>query len=530
MGILWRFMLKRDRFQLPAWMISISFLTLFVPLAYGEMFATQTDLMGMVSTVENPAMIAMLGPLYDHTFGALYAQTMMVFTALAVATMNIFLVTRHTRADEEEGRLEVLRSLPIGRLTILKATLLNVLLINIVLALILGIGLGVIGMETGTIGSGVTDFWGSMLYGAIMGATGLVFATITAFLVQLSANNRTVLSYGLGFLGATYLLRAVGDMGFEALSLISPLGIILRTEVFVNNHWWPIGIMIITAIAFGVLALYLNYLRDLGAGFIAAKPGRPHATSLLKTNFGLTLKLAKGNLIGWGITTALIGVTYGSVFGDIETFIEGNEMFGQMFADMEGESLTTAFISFLYIIMAMLATIPILAIVLKLKSEERKNRTEHVLSRYVSRFNVLGSYTLIAWLATVFMLLVTAVGLYGASAPMMAEPIPFLTILTALMSYLPALWVLLGFAIFLIGVLPNRTLLAWLYLGYSFFAIYLGQILNLPSALQAISPFGHIANYPIEDVNIRATIMLTVIAILLAAAGFIGYHKRDLQG
>ncbi|MDQ7862150.1 hypothetical protein RCO48_17630 [Peribacillus frigoritolerans] len=37
------------------------------------------------------------------------AHQMLLLTAMAVGIMSILLVTRHTRADEEDGRIEMIR-------------------------------------------------------------------------------------------------------------------------------------------------------------------------------------------------------------------------------------------------------------------------------------------------------------------------------------------------------------------------------------------------------------------------------------
>lgn len=92
--------------------------------------------------MSNPAMIAMLGPAYgldNYTNGAMFSQMMLLFTIIAVAIMNIFLVTKYTRKEEEEGRSEVIRSLPVGRLSNLSAVMLAGLLINTVIALVVGL-------------------------------------------------------------------------------------------------------------------------------------------------------------------------------------------------------------------------------------------------------------------------------------------------------------------------------------------------------------------------------------------------------
>jgi len=398
------------------------------------------------------------------------------------------------------------------------------------LALLIGLGLGVVGMEAGEIGSGMTDFNGAMLFGAVMGATGLLFAACTAFFVQLSANNRTVLSYSFAFLGVLYLLRAVGDINAEMLSIISPLGLGLRSEAFVSNYWWPIWVLLGTSVIFGGLAFYLNDVRDLGAGFIAEKPGRAHARRLLNTHFGLAWKLSKGQIIGWGVTAFVLGASYGSIFADIETFVSGNEMFQQIFAGVDGSDLTMGFMSFVVVMMAIIVAIPVITAQLKVKSEEKKNRLEHVFSRSVLRPYVLLSYATIAVLATPLMLLSITLGLYVASAAVMDDPIPLTSMLKAVMVYLPALWALVGVTMFLIGVLPKFTGLSWAYLGYSFIVVYLGQLLNLPDWMTYTTPFGYIPLYPMEEIVVLPLVVLTLIAVGFGVVGVVGYKKRDILG
>ena len=530
MWTLSKFILKRDLMQLLIWLFGLVVLSVAVAAAFNEMFASPEELMGMVMTLENPAMIAMLGPLYANTIAAIYTQNMLVFVAMAVGILNIFMVTRHTRADEEEGRLEVLRSLPIGRTTILKAVFLNVIIVNVLIALLVGLGIGAVGMEAGAVGSGITDFNGAMLYGALLGVTGLIFAAITALFVQLSANNRTVLSYVFIFLGVVYMLRAMGDMNVEILSLISPLGLIFRAEPFVSNHWWPVGVIIGATFIIGLLALRLNSLRDLGAGFIAEKPGRAHGNFLLKNPFGLAVKLTKGLVIGWGVTMFILGASYGSIFGDIEDFISSNDIFAQIFYGVATSELAVAFMSFIIVMMASVVVVPVLSVVLKIKAEEKKNRMEHVLSRHASRGVVLFSYMKIAAVSGVIIMFLLGLGLYVASAAVMEVPIDFMLMMRAVMIYLPAVWTFLGVAILLIGWLPKFTSLAWAYLGYSFIVVYFGQLLDVPEWLVYTTPLGFIPTYPMESIAVLPLLVLTGISVILTGIGFIGYRKRDILG
>ena len=63
----------------------------------------------------NPALSFLYGQLHGDSLGALIAWRYLAYAALDAALMSIFLVIRHTRADEEAGRLELIGSTAVGR-------------------------------------------------------------------------------------------------------------------------------------------------------------------------------------------------------------------------------------------------------------------------------------------------------------------------------------------------------------------------------------------------------------------------------
>jgi len=525
-GILSQFMIRRDRIRLPIWLVSITLITILVANAFTDLYATDQESQAIAETMSNPAMSAMVGQGYgldNYTTGAMMAHQMLLFTALAVAIMSILLVTRHTRADEEDGRIEMIRSLPTGRLSNLHATVLVVSVTNILLAVLVGFSLYALQIES-------MDLQGSLLYGAALGVTGIFFTAVTALFAQLSENARGTIGLSFTVLGIAYLIRAIGDAGNEIISWFSPLGWVLASEVYVNNYWWPIILTLGAAISLIILALYLNAIRDLESGFISAKPGRKHASISLQSPLGLTLRIQRTSMIAWMIGMVLLGASYGSVLGDLESFFGENEMMQDLLTSAEGYSLTEQFIPMLIIIMAMLSTVPALMAMLKLKSEEKKNRTEHLLGRAVSRTKLIGGYFFIAISVSIIMVSLAAIGLWSAGSTVMDDPISFGTIYQAAIVYLPAIWVMLAIALLLMGINPSLTGLTWLYLGYSFFVIYLGGLLNVPDWLGNLSPYGHIAQLPIENMDYMASAYLTIIAILISVIGFAAYRKRDIEG
>lgn len=521
-----RFIFRRDRVRLPIWVISLASITVVVANAFTGLYGNKAERQGIAETMKNPAMTAMVGPgfgLDNYTIGAMMAHQMLLFTAITVGIMSILLVTRHTRTDEEEGRIELIRSLPTGRLANLTATLFVVSFVNIILALVTGIGLYALNIES-------MDLEGSLLYGAALGATGIFFTALTAVFAQIAENSRGTIGLSISILLLTYFIRAIGDVSNETLSWFSPLGWILQSKVYVDNSWWPIGLTIFVSIFLIILAFYLHVIRDLEAGFLPSRPGKKHASRLLQSPLGLSVRLGRTTFISWAIGLFILGASYGSVFGDLEAFFSDNEMIQQLLAPVEGVSLTEQFITLLMTIMAIISSIPALMVMLKPIGEERKNRTEHLLSRAVSRTKVLGSSLFLAVLTSLIMQSLTAVGLWAAAIGVMDDPISFATVYQAAIVYVPAIWIMIGVTVLLIGFLPRLTSLIWVYLFFSFIVVYLGGLLEFPDWLKGLSPYGHIPESPVEELNVITLSILFIIACVITIAGFFGYRQRDIHG
>ena len=518
------FIWRRDRVRIPIWLISLIGITISVAIVFPGLYPPGPERDILAETMKNPAMTSMLGPgygLHDYHIGAAMAHQMLLFTAVAVAIMNILLAIRHTRSDEEAGRIEMIRSLPVGKLANSGSTFLVLVFVNLFLALLMGIGLGLLGLEG-------MDMAGSLLYGAALGVTGIFFAAATIFIAQLTETSRSALGFAFTFMGLSYLLRAVGDLGSEVLSLVSPLGLILRTEAYVNNYWWPIFIMAAASIALILLAFRLNTIRDLEAGFIAARPGPSRASRFLQSPLGLALRLQRTTIIGWTLATLVLGASYGSIFGDVDAFFQTSDIFELLLPGTEGFSLTDQFTATLLAVMAMIGMIPVLLTMLKLRSEEQANRTEHILARAVSRRRFFGSYLLIAALVTIVVQVMSALGLWSAASAVMSDPFSLSLTLKGGLAYVPAMWIMLGVTALLIGFVPKFANLIWAYLGYTFFVIYFGGLFQLPAWLGKLTPFGYVPDVPLEKMGVPLTMTLILVALASTLLGLKGYEKRDI--
>ncbi|MFA9558338.1 ABC transporter permease [Evansella sp. AB-rgal1] len=520
-----RFIMRLDRIRIPLWLIGLTVFTLIVPIAYDDLYGgPESARAGLVETMANPAMIAMSGPadFDNYTIGVMTAHAMILITAVIVGIMSILLVTRHTRADEEDGRIELIRSLPVGRLSYLNASIIVLFGTSIVLALLIGFGLYALGIES-------MDLNGSLLYGAALGATSLFFAGVTTVFAQLSDTSRGTIGFSIFVLLGAYLFRAITDVSNEALSWISPLGWVSKADVYSSNNWWPILLMVGVSILLFVIANYLHSIRDLERGFLPSKPGRRFATPFLQSPLGLALRLQRTGIISWAVGMYVLGATYGSVLGDLESFIGDNEVFQQVLKGAEGTSLIEQFLPMLLIVITLISSIPPIMAMNKLRGEEKKGRIDHFLGKAVSRSKLMGSYLVLSVVNGFVMFSLAAFGLWSVGTSVMDEGLSLTMIYGSTMAYYPALLVMIGISILLIGFLPKFTTFIWGYFLYSFLVLYLGGLFDLSEWIGKLTPYGHVPQAPIEDVTFMPMFTLTLLAILFMAIGIAGYNRRDIE-
>lgn len=525
-GRILRLLFRQNRLKIGFWLIGLIGVTLATVTAYTSIYTGEKEIFEFGLTMQNPAMIAMLGKAYEvesFNLGAVFASEMLLFSAVAVSVMNILLITSSTRMDEEEGRLELIRALPVGRSSYLSATAVLMAIVNSVLFAFLAIGLGLFTHEAFSLAS-------SLLYGAILASTGLFFAGVAAVAAQLAETTRGATGISFGVLITAYIVRAIGDVSNDVLSLFSPLGWTVRTKVFVDNEWWPIIALLFGAAVLLGSAFYLNHKRDMTAGLLPERKGKIYASTALKSWLGLTWRLEKGTIISWAIGIFLMSAAFGSILGDLETYFSDFELVQGVLSGSATASMTEQFIALLVGIISVFSAIPTVSILLKLKKEERLRRTENFYSRAISRSKVMGSYYTLACLTAVLMQLLIGLGLYASASQLLEESIGIGVVLATTLVYIPAIWVVLGVTTLLVGAFPKGASLVWLYVSFAILVIYLGNLLEFSEWLNNLSAFYHVPQLPDEEVAWLPLTLLSLVGIVLSVMGFLGYNKRDISG
>ncbi len=201
----------------------------------------------------------------------------------------------------------------------------------------------------------------------------------------------------------------------------------------------------------------------------------------------------------------------------------------EVMANQDGISMTLQFVTMVAAIMAVLSTIPVIMAINKMKKEEKRNRTEQILATAMSRYKFLGNYILVAIITSIITLGAGALGLSAAGAAVVEGDITFMELFNAIMIFLPATWVMVGLAAVFMG-LGRMNGLPWLYLGFVFIVIYLGDLLQMSDAVRNLSVFEHVNSIPLEDFELIQSLVLSVIAAGLMLVGLALYRRRDVTG
>lgn len=520
-----KLLFKQHRLKIFLWVIGIVGISIVVALAYPEIYTSKEDIMGFAITMDNPAMIAMLGSGYEtesFNLGAIFANEMLMFTSIALATMNILLMSNSTRDDEQAGRLEIIQSLPVGKVSYLTAGVILLFLVNLSINLLLTIGLA-------TLGESVFTWESSLLYSSILTLTGLFFAGITAVIAQLSETAHGTKQLAFGTLIFSYVIRMIGDVQSETLSLFSPLGWTTRTEVFVENYWLPVFVLSIGVIILTSLAFYLRTKRDMFAGILPSRSGKSHASTFLKTTPGFIWHLQKTKIISWFILLFALCAAFGAILGELEAYFSDINILQQFLAGSAGDGMIEQFITYLFAIMSIFSVFPVLSIMISLKSEEDANRTEHFYTRAVSRSKIFLTYCIFSVLTSLLMQFAIAGGIYMTSKNVLEETISLQSYVEMSFVYLPAIFVFIGLITLLIGIVPKLTHTIWLYVTYVFVVLYIGNLLEFPKWANNLSAFHHISEYPHEAIEWNTMLVLTSIGFILTIIGLVGYTNRDIE-
>lgn len=516
-----RLYLRQDRIMLPAWILGGVLLYYSQAVSTDSLYATQADLDKAAESIGgNAAFIAMLGP--DRaldTLGGQVAWQSVTFGIIVAGLMSMFIVGRHTRAEEESGRDELIRSTVVDRSAPMIAATIVAIGANVLMGLLTTLSLLTVGLEVA----------GCISLGASLTLGGIVFAGIALLAAQLTEGTRAMYGITGAVIAVSYVLRAVGDVGNGALSLLSPIGWAQAMRAFDGEEWWPIALFVIGAGVPMVAAIRIFLRRDVGSGVWAARPGPARAGRGLRTSTGLAWRLQRGSIIGWGLGLLLMGLSYGSIGDDVEDLLGDSEFSQDMFGAGAGPSLTESFYATAIGMIALLACGLVISSALRPRGEEDAGRVEGLLATALPRSRWLLSHVAMTVLAAVGGVLIGGLGLGLGYAVVTGDGEAISTYFVATIPYVAPVLLLGAFARLLYGISSRLAPFAWGALGFCFIVLMLGAVLQLPDWLKALSPFQHLALTPAEDARWAPVLVIGALAVAASAAGQLLFRRRDVH-
>ena len=525
-GALVRVALRRSRLLLGGWVAVFVVMAAYSAKATVDLYPTVGSRIAAAGAVNrSQALVALYGRVYDPTsLGSLAMIKTGGIGAVFVALLSVVLVLRHTRADEESGRAELIGGGAVGRAAPLAAALTLVLAVDAVLAVLTAVSLTAAGLPAA----------GSVTFGLAWAAVGLAFAAVAAVAAQVATSARTATAICAALLAVVYLLRAAGDAAGESglrwLTWLSPIGWSQQFRPYAGDRWWVLSVTLAFTLVTCGVAFALARGRDIGTGLLPDRGGPAGAGRSLRGPGALAWRLHRGALAGWGVGFAVAGVVFGALAANIGDFMN-NASARDLLARLGGaKDLTDSFLAMEFAVAGILASAFGVQVVLRLRSEELGLRAEPVLAAAVGRVRWAMSHIVVALVGTTVLLALAGAGAGLARAVQSGVPSEAGRLLAAALVQLPAAWVLAALVVALFGLAPRFVALGWAALAAFVLAGELGALLGLSRWVMDLSPFAHVPRLPGAPFSPTPLVVLTAVAIALTVAGLAGLRHRDVGG
>jgi ABC-2 type transport system permease protein len=523
-GALLRLALRRDRIRIPAWAVFSAYLTVAVAQSWDRLYPTEAERKGLAATLAaDPTLSAILGPLFDPlSTGGLTAWRISAGSLLAMGLVAAFLVVRHSRNDEDEGRVELVSGAPVGKAAPVTAGLgaAGVLLLAwalLSIALLAGFGL---------------PLTGSVAFSLTQSLAALVFAAVASVTAQVARTSRGANGLAGLVIAACFLVTAFGNSreGGSVLQWLTPFGWAQQTRSYADERWWLVAVSAAAAAAVGAVALHLAARRDLGDALLAPRHGRANAAGWVRGPVSFAWRLDRTAVLVWALGFAAIGAIEGSLLTTSVDLVAKNPTFADMIRTLAGgtDNLNDAFLITMTGLFGLLAAGFGISIVLRLRAEEESGRTEVILTTPHPRAAWLAGHGSVALLGSTLLLAIggLALGLVFGGGDGDALGQGWRAMLASLVAA-PAVWLLVSVALVLVAAAPRWSWLAWIGLVWCVVTGYFGAILGLPDWLLKTSPFARLPLWPAMVMTWGTVLALSAISVALVVLAVTALRRRD---
>ena len=500
------------------WLVSVAGTFALTAWSIASLYNTPEKIATYADSIAGGALYAINGKVEGiNTLGGVIQDEFAFMGAFLLPLLGISLIARATRREEEAGRLELLLSGRIDRLSPLTGALLWTW--ATIAALCVAFFVVLI----------PTDFptSGAALYTFSLGGLAFVFAAFAAVAAQATLHSRGVYISSLAALVVAYVLRGVGDATGTWVTWLSPLGWQEKTAATGGQHWWVLTLPLIAGLTLSGLALVLNGRRDLGSALIQSSGGPAEASAMLKSPLGFALWLHRPTQIAWLAGSVVLAVMMGVLAQDVIDAFTSN----QQIADMIGANVDhpeDAFAAMVQLYIALIGFGYAIQAVSTLRREEAAGRLETVLSGARSRTAWLGIQLAVITAGLVVIVVIASATFAACTALSMGSGAELTRLFASGLAYLPAELLVLGLAALMFGAFARYFSVLWGYYAVVAFLAFLGNAIKLPSLLVDLAPTTHVGDPPQGPVETAGLIVMSVAALTLIAVAFRGFSRRDI--
>jgi ABC-2 type transport system permease protein len=513
---------RRDRIILPLWADALIGSTFSTAYSLKGLFPDQSSRREFVSGIRSASGASPLyGRILGDSLGAITAWRLAVLAAVAASVMSAMLVVRHTRAEEQTGRQELVAAGVVDRTAPLAAALQLVISVNLGVGVCIGGVLPILGLPVA----------GAFALGLSIAGCGIFFAGVAAVCAQLFESSRTANSASLTLLAFFYLVRAGGDVGHAApwLRWASPIGWTEEVQPYAGDRWWVLAIPAAGAGLLVALALRLLGRRDFGSGVMPARPGPAYAAADTRGTLGLAWRMHRGAVGGWTAGVLVGALVFGSFVKNVEVLTGGTRVRKVMTELGGSQNMADAYIAAIMGVFGIMAAVLALTVITRARAEEADGRIELIFAGTPSRARWIMSHVVFAVLGPALVLAAAGFGA-GLSDGLGAHDVAHVmgSLLGAAFAQLPAVLLVTALAVVLFTAFPRYTAVSWGLFGAFAFLTLVGPELKVSQYVLDVSPFSQVPKLPGSPVATMPLVVMAALGLAGLAAGLAVFRRRDL--
>ena len=476
-----RLALSQERVWLVALPVVTGLMTTLLSPNYGDTYASPEDLARAVASAQVSDTSTFLYGRLSNIAGVVQVATWELggLTCLVLSVVVALRSVALTRAEEDLGRAELLRSTGAGAI----ASLVGQGLVLVLQCLLLGVGAGV-----GLLALEEADGTDAAAYGAVIASTLLTVACATLVVAQLVPDATAGRAGALGFVGLMYTgngLSASKDWNWAGWA--SPFRLRTTVDPGGENSWGPVVIAVTSSIMVLALAGELTSHRDLGQGLVQL-PARHSPSLRVGGPLTLAVRLSRNQCLAWAFLVSLVAGVLVSLGADVVDLArQGGISGGSLGSVLAGDDPGEAFLRYIGQLAGALAAAQGVSLALRYSGDERSGRLEMVVSTGNRPRRILLSSWLVAALGSGLTLICATIAAeYVGRSELDTDMIDAVRLVAG---QWPAALASAAIATALCGAWPRGHGLAWTPVLVGLGIAQLGGVLDLPERIRDAGPF-----------------------------------------